>query len=684
MKHPGAYPFVRSKLPFIALFLILVFILPRTNNFGHEYKKGSVWKYETLYAQFDFPILKSDQQVQEEAALHSSSPIPYFRYSEETVNKSLKGMSSLPMDSYPQLRPFLVSAMGNLFTKGIIADDILTNGWENGQYNTDILYIQKDKRAVKHPSTEVYHLSDAKAKLLALASEQTRIADMDSVLRANGVYDLLVPNLTFDKQTSQLVQAESTDVVSPTQGYVSAGQLIVAQGEIVTAEICQMLDSYKAEYETNLGYSGPVFLQWLGNVILSLILVLVLYLAIFFTNRTAFRETGKLLFIITVFLISTVSAIVVGKHSPDFLYMVPFTLTALWLQAFFKNKLVGTMYIMNLIPLLIFSHSGVVLFTMYLTAGYAGIYAFRFFNKGWQQFVSALITFAVLICSYIGFWLTDNINGSFITVISFLFIGSMLTVMGYPMIYLFEKVFGLISNSRLMDLADTSNPLLRELETKAPGTFQHSLQVMSMADSVARSLGADALLVRVGAIYHDIGKMANPQCFIENESLLHLPQAAGYHSQLTPKQSARDILGHVKDGIEIAEKHNLPSLVKDFIMTHHGTTCATYFLTKYLNDGGDPEDVADFYYPGRRPVSKEQVILMLCDSVEAASRTVKSTSPDAYNELVEKIAETKMSAGQFDDADISLKELNYVKAAIKSYLEQLYHQRVVYPKRNKR
>ncbi|MDO5442324.1 MAG: HDIG domain-containing protein [Bacteroidia bacterium] len=249
------------------------------------------------------------------------------------------------------------------------------------------------------------------------------------------------------------------------------------------------------------------------------------------------------------------------------------------------------------------------------------------------------------------------------------------------MVYLFEKLFDLVSNSRLAELGDTSNPLLRELESKAPGTFQHSLQVMTMADKVARSIGANALLIRAGALYHDIGKMNNPQCFIENESLLHIDSNEGYHSHLKPEQSAKDITSHVADGLEMADKYNLPEIIKGFIRTHHGTGCTRYFLNKYLNEGGNPEEVSDFYYTGEKPAGKEQILLMLCDSIEAASRTLKTTSPDAYSELVESIVAAKMSEGQFDNADISMNEITVVKRTIKSYLEQLYHERVEYPKR---
>ena len=225
-------------------------------------------------------------------------------------------------------------------------------------------------------------------------------------------------------------------------------------------------------------------------------------------------------------------------------------------------------------------------------------------------------------------------------------------------------------------MSDTNNKLLRLLADKAPGTFQHCLQVMNLADAAARSIDANVLLVRAGALYHDIGKISNPQCFTENEN-----PGVQYHAGLTVKESAQEIIRHVSDGLALADKHGLPDVIKEFIVSHHGTTCTGYFLTKYLNDGGNPDETAEFYYDGVKPVTKEQVILMVCDAVEAASRSLKDYSPESISALVDRIADGKAKENQFTDADISLRELNTLKEVIKSYLQQMYHSRVSYPKR---
>jgi putative nucleotidyltransferase with HDIG domain len=247
------------------------------------------------------------------------------------------------------------------------------------------------------------------------------------------------------------------------------------------------------------------------------------------------------------------------------------------------------------------------------------------------------------------------------------------------LIYLFEKIFKLVSNTKLTELCDTNNKLLRTLADKAPGTFQHCLQVMNLADAAARSIDANVLLVRAGALYHDIGKIANPQCFTENET-----SGIRYHAGLTPKESAQEIIKHVSDGLAMAEKNGLPGIIKEFIVSHHGTTSTGYFLTQYLNDGGDPGDVAEFYYDGVKPSTKEQVILMICDAVEAASRSLKDYSPQSISSLVDRIVDGKAKEDQLSDADISLREISRLKEVIKAYLSQMYHSRVSYPKRKEK
>ena len=668
----------RVLIPLVVLFLVLTLIFPRTAKFSYDYRKGSPWSHETLLAQFDFPILKTDEQIREEKSRSKSVVIPYYRYRQDIVDNCRKAAEGIDMGGYSYLRPLIVASMDGIYSNGVVPDEgVKLDG--HSDPSGAVLYIQKDKRAGKKPVSEVFKESEAKNRLLSdIAAKYPRI-NADSVLRSAGIYDFIVPNLEYDPKTTELVRSESSNQVSTTQGFVSAGQLIVSEGEIVTAEIAQMLDSYKVEYENSMGYGGPRILFWLGNAFIAFALVLLFFLMIYFLNRRLFMDHRKFWYLIFIFIIASVLALIINKFAPRCLYMVPFTLTALYLEAFFKNKVIFPICCVSFLPLLVFAENGVVLFVMFLLVSIVAVFTFRFFNQGWQQFIMSGIVFVSMLVTYFGFRMIDMVNDDPYMAVLYMFIGSMLIVAGYPLIYLFERMFNLVSSSRLRELCDTNNKLLRELEHKAPGTFQHSLQVMNMCDAAARAIDANVLLVRAGALYHDIGKMKNPLCFIENESMS--PGGVHYHEHLSPKESARAIIKHVSDGLELAAENRLPDVIQDFILTHHGTSNTSYFYNKYLNEGGDPNDVSDFFYKGRKPQTKEQIILMICDTLEAASRTLKDNSAATFSVFVENIVASKMKIGQFDQADISIKDLNTVKETLKAYLSQIYHERVVYPQR---
>lgn len=659
------------------LFLVLLIALPRNPKFNYDYKKGSPWSYETLISQFDFPILKTEEQLQEQKA--ASYTVPYYKFSEEVVAENMKKAEALDIGSQA-LKSKAIAVMDELYSKGIVSDEGVKVDKNAVSEAADVLYIQRNKRAQKFPSTEVYREAEARDRLLSAVSAAVKDVNVDSVLRESGAYELIVPNLLYDKQTTQLVHAEATEAVSPTQGFVSSGELIVSQGEIVTEEIAQLLDSYKAEYEASVGSSGPGVLRWTGNAILVLALLVALCLSIYFTSPSLFSEFNRFAYLLFIFALASLMALSVRKINPQLLYLMPFTLPAVYLTAFFRNKVIVPICILSLFPLLIVAHDGVVLFVMFAVAQLVCMFSIQYFGRVWKQFINAGIVFLTLTAVYFGFRLIDMVNGNVYLSLAYLFIGSFLLVLGYPLIYLFEKMFNLVSNSRLEELCDTNNKLLHKLESTAPGTFQHSIQVMNMADAAARAIGANVQLVRAGALYHDIGKMENPNCFIENESLIP-GQSGTYHGCLSPKESAHDIIRHVDDGLALAEKYRLPQVIREFIATHHGTAVTGYFYNKYVNAGGDPADKADFTYHGHKPQTREQMILMLCDTIEAASRTLKEHSPESYAAFVEKMVSSKVDDGQLEENEMSIKELNIVKEVLVGYLNQVYHGRVAYPKR---
>ena len=656
-------------LPLVVLFVLLTLVMPRSPKFQYDYQKGAPWMYEDLVSEFDFPLLKSEEQLKSDLQKAGSSVIPVFRYDPSVFQSAQSALASAELGKYSSARPALNVALQDIYSKGILP----------ASHQSDIVgfvYVQRDMRAAKVPVEELYTIAEAEDALRSSLASVLPEAPVDSIYNAF-LAPLVSSDLVFDQQVTDLIHEENVALVSPTLGVVKAGQTLVSKGELVTADLELLLDSYKKEYEANVGYDGPVFLQWLGNALIALFLVLILFFSIYFCNYHIFEQVNKYLYILLVFTISAVSSFLVVEIEPAYFYMVPFTLIVLYLLAFFTRRLVLIVYLISLLPMLIAAPDGVELFFIYLAGGIAAIYVFDYFNKGWLQFVLALVTFAVMAVVWGAFRLADGMEGMMnIRQLWQLSLAAFLAVAGYPLIYLFEKIFMLVSSSKLVELSDTSRPLLRLLADKAPGTFQHSLQVMNLADAAARSIDANIPLIRAAALYHDVGKIANPQCFTENET-----PGVKFHEGLSPKESAQEIIRHVSDGLVMADKYGLPDVLKDFIRTHHGTTATGYFLNQYLNEGGNPDEVSEFYYNGVKPSTKEEVILMLCDAVEAASRSLKDYSQASIEGLVDRIIDGKADDGQLSDSDISLREVNVVRQVMKTYLQQMYHSRVSYPKR---
>lgn len=657
-------------IPLVVSFAVLMVLVPRTAKWGYDYSKGQAWRYETLVAQFDFPLLKTSEQIAKEKADLSSTVIPYYKMSTEVVGESFRKIEGMSFADVPGFKSSLVRHLSDIYNKGIISEI---------QDNVELIYVQKGKRAEKVPVSEVYLLPQARIALLHEVSTDCPEVNVDSVIRSKSIYDLLVVNLVYDEQITALVHSQTQSMVSTTSGFVNAGTIIVNNGELITAEVAQMLDSYKGEYEQSYGYDRPIAAIWLGNALLVLGILICLYFAIYFSNAMIFKDYNRYLYVVVVFtLIASVELLLI-KFAPQWIFIFPFSVAALYLQAFFRTRVIYPVYIATLLPLLLFAENGAAMFMMYLVSGVITLYVFKHFSKGAKQFIAASINFVCTAVLFSAFVITGVINAVYLPTLGLICIGSILQVALHPFVYLLERSFNLVSSTRLQELSDTSNELLRQLEQKAPGTFQHSLQVMNLASAAARAINADEILIKAGALYHDIGKIKNPLCFVENESLTSTD--AKYHADISPLQSAQDIIKHVTDGVELAQAHKLPSVITDFIRTHHGTTCVSFFYDKYLKEGGDPELKKEFLYPGPTPTTKEQVILMLSDSIEAASRTLRDYSQESISALVDRIFAYKIEDGQLEQADITLKEIDTIKIVMQTYLGQMYHERIKYPKR---
>ncbi len=666
---------LRLMAPLVVLFAVVLVLLPRGGKFDYDYRKGSPWMHETLKAEVDFPILKTEEQLMREREALGSEIVPYYRYADETASQVRTMISAVELGEYESVKQSVLSAVSDVYADGVLPD--MTGSISNA--SDRLILVQKGKRAEKTPCSAFFTVSQARSTVVELVGSDCPDVKVDSLLSASGILSMIVPDLVFDKETTELVHQKSVDYISPTSGMVERGTTIVENGEIVTDEIKQQLDSYSVEFNRSVGYNGPVALMWLGNVMMAFILVLLLFLSIYFANKRVLDDYNRYIYLVMVFMLSAVATLVVDACSPKYIYLVPYSLMALYLMAFFKKRVVMPTYILSLLPVLLCSQNGPELFIVHLFAGMVCIFTYRYFNRGWLQFVNALCIF---IAAAVAWYMFKLINGSALNVDYFtllwLFLGSFFCVAGYPLIFLFEKIFNLVSDSRLQELSDTNNELLIDLQKKAPGTFQHCLQVMNLSDAAARSIGANVLLTRAGALYHDIGKMANPLCFVENQVT---DEDKKYHSRLTPAESAQAIISHVTYGKELAEKKHLPEAVRRFITTHHGTTDVEYFLTKYLNGGGDPANVAVFNYAGENPESKEESIVMICDTLEAASRTLPDFSRETVNKFVDSIVAKKMSQGQLWDSLLTQHDIAVIKETLKEYICNVHHGRISYPKR---
>ena len=664
----------RIYICFIVLAVLMVLLYPREGKFQYEYQKGRPWVYETLISPIDFPILKTEAEMLREKEERASETVEYYSY-DPTVSApvldqfghravELKLDEEMTREIYDHLRAAYEHGLLSDFGKNVSSDRVI--------------FIKRDKRVVETPAADVYDIDHLYSVLKADLAPHYPDMDLDSVAGVVGLRSFLVPNLLFDESTTQLVHREAVNYISPTKGMVYAGQLIVSEGEIVTGDICQILDSYKAEYKMSYGYSGSQNALLAGHVLVVLAILALFFFTIFFINREIFSDLRKLVFLMLLLLLSFAGTAVLFRVDQRLLYLFPFAVGALYMSAFFHDDTAYAVYLVSILPLLVMPENGVELYFINAVGGSVALFAYGRLSRGWLQFVNALFIFLAmaLVCFAFKMGTGDFSYALQSTNFLYLAINAVLSIVFYPFVYLFEKVFGFVSYSRLWDLSDTNNKLLQDLQYKAPGTFQHSLQVANLAENAARRIGADAMLVRVGSLYHDIGKMENPMCFIENQA-----EGVNYHAGLTPEESARAIVKHVDDGLVLAHKSKLPANVADFIASHHGRSRTLYFYNVYCNNGGDPANTAPFTYNGKLPRTKEQAIVMMADAVEAASRTLKDYSEESISTLVERILASRLDEAQLAEADISLKEIAEVKESFKHYLQQIYHARIAYPKR---
>lgn len=655
--------------------IAMVLVFPVKGRFLYNYQKGRPWMYETLISPIDFPILKTDSEILREKEEKASQIVDCYERSERIGDGRLSLFGRIAAET--ELDNSLASDINDLliecYQAGIVSE------FNSHVLSGSIVLVKDEKRLTEVPAQNIYTVESALTRIRSELAFSHPEADIDSLAERCHLTSLVAPNLTYDEGTTRLLHQGAVDYVSPTKGMIYDGQLIVSKGETVTADIEQLLDSYKAEYERSFGYGGSLWNVLFSHILLVAAMLAMFGLAILFIDGRIYGDIRRLAFLLLMAFISFLATSLLTQSAEEWLMAFPFAVLILYASSFFDRSISATTYLISLLPLLVIPDDGIELFLINAVAGGVVLLSFQRFNRGWKQFANVLFSFVAMMLVYVAFNMIsdgDALAWHYQDIVK-LAINAVLTIVCYPFVFLFEKIFSFVSYSRLWDLTDTNSDLLKMLSRRAPGTFQHCLQVANLAESAAREIGAAPMLTRVGSLYHDIGKMDNPSCFVENQT----EGTKGYHSGLTPEASAHDILQHVPDGVTLAQRYGLPSVVTDFIRSHHGMSRAGYFYTQYCNEGGDPANVAPFTYDGALPETKEQAILMIADSVEAASRTLKDYSAESISELVDRIVASKSAEGQFDEADITIAEIGKVKASLKASLQQIYHGRISYPKR---
>ena len=659
--------------------LVITLYLPKQPRFRYEFEKGKTWLNKDLISPFSFAILKTAPQLTTDRVEALDNVLPIYKYNSEVFEGQseaflnefdVKWKSNALLATEKEANKQRALAMlGLVYKKGIIG--AVTKHQKEGKYFD--FSLLNENVATKSNSQDVFTTESA-LDYFKNNFRSTNMSIRDAVV--NLAESHLKPNLIFDENLTAIVQKSTVNSLSTTKGMVQKDELIVAKGTVVDEEIYQKLLSFKETYEAQTKTIGDNRLVYLGQVLLVGFIITLLMIFLYLFRKDIFadnRQLSLLLLVITFMLLALTWAIKVNLPS---LYYIPFCIVPIIIRILFDTRLALYLHLLVVLIAGFFVPNSFEFVFFQTTAGMVAIYSIKNLIKREQLLISASFILAAYFISFIGIALLRE--GSFKHIewerfLPFIF-SVLLSLLAYPLIYAFERVFGITSDVALIELTNTNNKLLRELAFKAPGTFQHSLQVANLAEAAIFKIGGNSLLVRAGALYHDIGKMENPQYFIENQNTAVSP-----HDKLPYEQSAQIIIKHVHRGIEITRKNKLPENVIDFIRTHHGNTRVDYFYQSFLKNS--PEKFVDentFRYPGPIPFSKETGVLMLADSVEAASRSLKNPDAQSINDLVERIINYKLEQDQLDNCDLTLKDLETIKLIFKTMLMSIYHVRIDY------
>ncbi|NVN19810.1 HDIG domain-containing protein [Muricauda sp. HICW] len=651
---------------------LIVFFFPKGGKFKYEFQKGKPWQYENLYAPIDFSIQKTQKEIQEEQSSIRANKTDYYTYNASLIS-DVKQEVREGLNALLQSGNYTSSERQSLRNASEeVIDEVYLRGIFQNLPQSKSTVVVKNNEAQPISPSDYLSLEQAKKKVTELFSD----VGIDGAERVQSLLkSSLKANLFYDDTLTESALNEELSKISYTRGEVDQGQLIISKGEIVENDDFKILNSLKDEYESDLWMGSNYYFILLGYTILVALVLIMLFLFLKRYRNEIFQNNNKVTFIFFNILLMVVATTLMVKHYEDFIYMVPLCILPLILKNFFDARLGLFVHVLTVLILgFIVPNSFEYIFLQIITGIVTILTASELYKRA-NLFISVGQITLIYIVGYFAFHAIHEGNMDNIEWILFgvFVLNGLLTLFAQPLIYMFEKIFGLVSDVSLLELSDTNSKLLKELSDKAPGTFHHSLQVANLAEAAANEIGANAMLVRVGALYHDIGKMERPTYFTENQITNVNP-----HDDLPPKESAKIIIDHVINGIEIARKNKLPDRVIDFIRTHHGTTLVYYFYKKQQELEQDV-DRSDFEYPGPIPFSKETAILMMSDAVEAASKSLKNPTFTIIDEFVEKIVKGQMQANQYLNANITLKEIEMVKKVLKQKLTNIYHLRVEYP-----
>ena len=657
---------------------VIVWFMPRDNTPNFKMEVDKVWLYSDLTATFDFPVYKSDTTVQREREQVMRDFQPYYIYSASMADQQETELSRFVWQKHPELgseflRQILVP-FGKLYARGIVDTK------EPLAAETDSMKSLRridDKEVTVVSASRLCTPREAYEELLNTPSLQPYRSQMAQL----NLNEFLLPNLTYDEDRSEAARLELLNSVPLASGVVQSGQKIVKQGEVVTPEIYQVIDSYQKEMARRDQSQSAFTSMIIGELLFVLIVIsmFTIYLTIY--RKEFFEHTRHIAMMFVLVIVATVLTSLMVSHSLLHVYILPFAIVPIFIRVFMDSRTAMMAHVAVVLICASILQRPLEFASVEITAGLTAVFSLRELSSRSQLFWTAILTTMTAMLMNLSVFLIrhnniQNIDGSEYV---YLALSGIVLFCSYPLLYLIEKFFGFISDISLIELSDMNKVLLRRMSEVAPGTFQHSIQVGNLAAEIARKIGANPQLVRTGALYHDIGKMQNPIYFTENQSGGISP-----HSQLSYIESAQMIISHVTEGLKLADEHNLPMQIRDLIATHHGQGKAKYFYIKYKNEHPDePVDDLLFTYPGPNPFTKEQAILMMADAVEAASRSLPDYTEHTIRQLVDKLIDGMVADGFFRECPITFRDIQYAKTVLIEKLKTIYHTRISYPEMNK-